>query len=231
MLTSIAFIPDGNRRYAKLNGLSLYQAYRLGVKKAWLTMRWLEEYPSIKTGTFYALSLKNLQRHKNELKLLFRIFEKEFERIKKNRYFKDHEIRIKFIGRIDLLGRRIQEKIKAIESYTEQFGKKLINIALGYDGQREIVDAAIKIAQDYKEGKLRLSELDENSFKSYLYNNFPEPDLIIRTSGEQRLSGFLTYMSAYSELYFCRKFWPEFGKEDLKQAIEEFGRRKRRFGR
>lgn len=231
MLNSIAFIPDGNRRYAMLQKIGLFEAYRLGVKKAWQTVRWLENYPSIKTGTFYALSLKNLKRHKTELKLLFKIFEQEFEKIKKTDYFEKKGVRIKFIGRTELLGERIRKKIADIEQYTESFSKKLINIALGYDGQREIVDAAVLIAEKYKEGELNINSLNEEKFKEYLYNNFPEPDLIIRTSGEQRLSGFLTYMSAYSELYFCKKYWPEFGKDDLNNAIEEYKRRERRFGK
>ncbi len=231
MLNSIAFIPDGNRRYAKSNKISLFEAYRLGVKKAWQTIRWLEQYPSITTGTFYALSLKNLRRHKTELKLLFRIFEQEFEKIKKTDYFERKGVRIKFIGRTELLSKKIQEKIADIEQYTESFGKRLINIALGYDGQREIVDAAMLIAEKYKEGELDINSLDEEKFKDYLYNNFPEPDLIIRTSGEQRLSGFLTYMSAYSELYFCNKYWPEFSKNELNNAVEEYKRRERRFGK
>ena len=231
MLSSIAFIPDGNRRYAKLNGLSLAEAYRLGVKKAWQTIKWFEKYPSIKVGSFYALSLKNLQRHKYELRLLFRIFEKEFERVKESDYFEREGIRIKFIGRIDLLGKRIQRYVREIEEYTANFNNRLINIALGYDGKREIVDAARQIAMDYKEEKIDLEKLDEKRFTRYLYHSFPEPDLIIRTSGEQRLSGFLTYMSAYSELYFCRKYWPEFSMHDLKNAIQDYERRERRFGK
>ena len=231
MLNSIAFIPDGNRRYARLKGLNLAEAYMLGVKKAWQTIRWLEKYPSVKVGSFYALSLKNLQRHKHELRLLFRIFEKEFEKVKESDYFEEKGIRIKFIGRIDLLGKRIQRYIREIEEYTADFNNRLINIALGYDGKREIVDAAVQIARDYKEGKLELEKLDEESFSNYLYNSFPEPDLIIRTSGEQRLSGFLTYMSAYSELYFCNKYWPEFSKQDLDNAIEDYMKRERRFGK
>ena len=98
MLNSIAFIPDGNRRYAKLKKIGLFEAYRLGVKKAWQTIRWLEEYPSITTGTFYALSLKNLRRHKTELKLLFRIFEQEFEKVKKTDYFERKGVRTYLSG-------------------------------------------------------------------------------------------------------------------------------------
>lgn len=231
MLKSIAFIPDGNRRYARRSGLSLAEAYALGVKKAWQTLNWLEDYPSIKVGSFYALSLKNLQRKKHELNLLFRIFEREFKAAKESNYFAEHGIRIKFIGRLDLLSNRIRRHIAEIEEQTADFSKRLINIALGYDGRQEIVDAAIQLARDYKEGRIELEELNEEKFSNYLYNNFPEPDLIIRTSGEQRLSGFLTYLSAYSELYFCKKYWPEFERADLEAAIEDYNSRQRRFGR
>jgi len=231
MLRSIAFIPDGNRRYAKRAGLSLAKAYILGVKKAWQTLTWLEDYPNIKVGSFYALSLKNLQRKRHELNLLFRIFEKEFKAIKKSNYFEEHGIKIKFIGRLDLLSSRIRAHIRDIEEYTANFSNRLINIALGYDGRQEIIDAAVRVAEDYKEGRLDISKLNEEKFSDYLYYNFPEPDLIIRTSGEHRLSGFLTYLSTYSELYFCQKYWPEFEKTDLEAAIEDYESRERRFGR
>ncbi|MCX8189840.1 MAG: polyprenyl diphosphate synthase [Candidatus Diapherotrites archaeon] len=231
MLKSIAFIPDGNRRFAKESGMSLAKAYSLGVKKAWQTLEWLEEYPSIRVGSFYALSLKNLERSKRELNLLFKIFDKEFLSIKKKNYLRDKGIRVKFIGRLDLLGKHIRKHILDIESKTADLNNKLINIAIGYDGRREIVDAAVNIAREVSEGKLRANEVDEKVFSNYLYGNFQEPDLIIRTSGEQRLSGFLTYLSAYSELYFCQKYWPEFEKRDLDEAIAEYSRRERRFGK
>lgn len=231
MLRSVAFIPDGNRRFAKEKRMPLVKAYSLGVKKAWQTLEWLEDYPSIRVGSFYALSLRNLERSKRELNLLLKIFDREFLTLKKKNYLRDNGIRIKFIGRLELLNERIKKHIADIESETSDLNNRLINIAIGYDGRREIVDAAISIAKDVSEGKLSADEIDENVFSRYLYGNFTEPDLIIRTSGEQRLSGFLTYLSAYSELYFCPKYWPDFEKHDLQKAIDDYNRRERRFGK
>ncbi len=119
----------------------------------------------------------------------------------------------------------------SVEKRTENFSKKTINLALGYNGQAEIVDAAKKVAEQYKHGLIKLNDLTVDSFKNFLYASFPEPDLIIRTSGTQRLSGFLTYQSSYSELYFCKKYWPEFSKTDLNEAITSFNERKRKFGK
>ncbi len=230
-LTSIAFIPDGNRRYASHAGISLVQSYIKGTQKAWEVMDWLEKYPKITVGTFWALSNENLKRTGTELKLLFRIFEKELDKTKKSDFFEKNGIRIKFIGRLNSLPESIQKKTKELETLTEGFAKRTVNIALGYGGRTEIVDAAKNIALEYSKNKIDLDKLDEEEFKNYLYNSFPDPDLIIRTSGTARLSGFLSYQSAYSELYFCPKYWPEFSEQDLAQAISTYSDRDRKFGK
>lgn len=230
MLSSIAFIPDGNRRYARLHKIPFIKAYSLGTKKAWQTIEWLNKYPRIKTGIFYTLSLKNLARKKHELSLLFSIFEKELKKVTDTDYFERNGIRLKFIGRLNELPERIQKRIAEAEEATANYSKKVINLALGYDGQTEIVDAAKQIALDFKEGRLDLSKLNEKSFNNYLYSP-SEPDLIIRTSGTQRLSGFLSYQSSYSELYFCDKYWPEFEETDLAKAIRDYDLRQRNLGK
>jgi len=229
-LNSIAFIPDGNRRYAKVAGISLVESYLKGTQKAWEVMEWLKKYPKITVGTFWALSNENLERTTAELHLLFKIFEKELDKTIKNDFFEKNGIRIKFVGRLYSLPKKIQEKVKELEHATEIFSKKTVNIALHYGGRAEIVDAAKKILTDFKQNKLTLNELNEERFKNYLY--FPiEPDLIIRTSGTNRLSGFMPYQSVYSELYFCPKYWPEFSEQDLEQAIDAFNERERRYGK
>jgi tritrans,polycis-undecaprenyl-diphosphate synthase [geranylgeranyl-diphosphate specific] len=139
-------------------------------------------------------------------------------------------MQLKFIGRLDELPEKIREKIAEAEETTADYSKKIIYLALGYDGQAEIVDAAKQVALDYSEGKIDLKELDEQSFKKYLYMP-KEPEMIIRTSGEQRLSGFLPYQSAYSELYFCDKYWPEFEQSDLAKAVRDYGIRKKNYGK
>ncbi len=231
MLSSIAFIPDGNRRFAMQSGINFLKAYQLGTKKAWDVMHWLEEYPRVKDGTFWMLSLENIQKRKAELSVLFKIFDRELDKVKKSGYFEANQIRLRFFGKIEMLPKRLVEKISEAEQFTADFKKKTINLALGYSGRAEIVDAAKRLAADLKENKIGLEEVNENSFKKYLYAAFPDPDLIIRTSGAMRLSGFLPYQSAYSELYFCSHYWPEFSQQDLRDAIGSFEERQRNFGK
>lgn len=231
-LTSIAFIPDGNRRYAEQNRISLLKSYQAGTRKAWDVLEWLTKYPAIKTGTFYTLSLENFHNRSSlELRALFRIFEHELDSIKSKAIVEREKIRFKFLGRTGLFPKKIQEKITAAEELTAGNKKHTVNLAIGYNGQAEIVDAAKKLAEDYKARNISLESIDEKAFRNYLYDSFPEPDLLIRTSGTKRLSGFLTYQSAYSELCFIDKHWPEFSEADLDSAISEYESRERRFGR
>jgi tritrans,polycis-undecaprenyl-diphosphate synthase [geranylgeranyl-diphosphate specific] len=231
MIESIAFIPDGNRRYAKQAHISLLESYSLGTNKSWQVLNWLTKYPTIKVGTFYTFSLKNFQRSSLELKILMKIFEKELDKVKDQKILQDNGINLKFIGRREQFPRAIQEKMKKAEKYTSQFTDKTINLALGYDGQTEIIDAAQKFAMAVKKGKTLPETLSVESFKEYLYSDFKEPDLIIRTSNEQRLSGFLTYQSAYSEFAFINKFWPQIEENDIDKIINDFNERERRFGK
>lgn len=231
MLESIAFIPDGNRRYARKVGINFLQAYQLGTQKAWNVMHWLEDYDSVKSGTFWMLSLENMLKRKAELGMLFRIFDREIDKVKNSGYFEQNQVNIRFFGRLDLLPKKLLEKVKQAEDFTRDFKKRTINLALGYSGRAEIVDAAKRLALDAQNGAVDLEEVDEQSFSKYLYADLREPDLMIRTSGEQRTSGFLPFQSTYSELYFCRHYWPEFSKQDLDEAIADFGARQRNFGK
>ncbi|MFH0955552.1 MAG: polyprenyl diphosphate synthase [Candidatus Micrarchaeota archaeon] len=231
-LQSIAFIPDGNRRYAKVHQISLLQSYQLGTQKAWDVIDWLKPYKNIKSGTFYTLSLENLTRKKNEIGLLLKVFEREIDKALNSPVFEKDDLKLQFVGRLNAFPKKIQDKMKKLQERTENFKSKTINLALGYSGQAEIADAAKKIAEDYQNNKIDLTKLDEKKFREYLYNPLmADPDLIIRTSGTQRLSGFLTYQSAYSELLFCNKYWPEFEKSDLDFAVRDFDNRQRNFGK
>lgn len=229
-LTSIAFIPDGNRRYAQKQGIDLVKAYQLGTQKAWDVLDWLKDYPKIKTGTFYTLSFENLTRSLQEKIVLFRIFEKELEKVFSTTRFVDDQVRLRIIGRIEALPKKLKEKIFKAEEATRDFKKKTVNLAIGYNGRIEIVDAVKKILRE-KEYNTRPGDLDEETFKKYLYSDFPDPDMLIRTSGTKRLSAFLTYQTVYSELYFLDKLWPEIEKTDLDLAIMEYNDRERRFGK
>ena len=231
MLESIAFIPDGNRRYAKLAGVSLLESYSAGTQKAWDVLNWLTKYKSIKTGTFYTFSLKNFNRSKLELSVLMKLFEKELDKVKQREIIPREGIRLKFIGKKELFPGKLQKKMNDAEEYTSQFHKRTIHLALGYDGQTEIIDAAKKFALDVSKGKVLAQDLTPESFKEYLYADFQAPDLIVRTSNEQRLSGFLTYQSSYSELAFIDKYWPQFSETDLDKVVGEYNARQRRFGK
>jgi len=231
LLSSIAFIPDGNRRFAREQRISFLKAYQLGTKKAWDVMHWLEDYPKIKDGTFWMLSLENMTKRKTELSVLFKIFNRELSKVKDSGYFEAQQIRLRFFGKLEMLPKKLLEKIREAEKFTQDFGKRTINLALGYSGRAEIVDAAKQLALDLKENRIELNKVNEDSFKKYLYSGFPDPDLIVRTSGAMRLSGFLPYQSAYSELYFCEHYWPEFSQEDLQEAINSFEQRQRNFGK
>ena len=230
-LNSIAFIPDGNRRYARMIGLPLFEAYRLGTKKAWNVIGWLSKYRQVKVGTFYTLSMENVKRSSMELNVLFKIFERELDKIKRSNIIEDQGIKLKFVGRLDLLPKKIQDKMVKALAFTQENDKKVINLAIGYDGQQEIVDAAKKIALEYEQGELDLETLTPQTFNNYLYTEDVNPDLIVRTSGAERLSGFLTYQSSYSELAFVDKFWPELTEADLDEVVREYYNRKRTFGK
>ncbi len=230
-LESIAFIPDGNRRFARQSGVNFLKAYQMGTNKAWQVMDWLEEYKTVKTGTFWMLSLENIQKRSAELGLLFKIFDRELDKATKSGYFESNEIRLKFFGRLELLPEKLLGKVRQAEELTENFKKRTINLALGYSGRAEIVDAAKKLALDAKEGRIDINAIDEKKFENYLYAKLDDPDLIIRTGGAKRTSGFLPYQSDYSELYFCQHYWPEFSKEDLGEAVADFELRQRNFGK
>ncbi len=230
-LSSIAFIPDGNRRFAAQANMNIAEAYKLGTQRSWDVMQWLGEYPSIKVASFYTLSLENITRSSTEMSILFSIFEEEADKILKDEVYKSSEFAIKFLGRLEKFPLHLRQKMNLIQEKSQDYAKRVINVAIGYNGRTEIVDAAKKLAQDVADKKINVNSIDENSFKNYLYSNFSDPDMIVRTGKTQRLSGFLTYQSVYSELYFTNKFWPEFSREDLNVAVKEFDARERRFGK
>ena len=231
MLESIAFIPDGNRRYAKKANISLAESYSLGTQKAWDVLNWLSKYPSITTGTFYTFSIKNFSRSKDELGILFNIFEKQLFRVLHEKIDENKGVKIKFLGHTNLFPKNLQEEMKKVEEKTSIYSQRTLNLALGYDGQTEIIDATKKFAKDVSSGKVDANSLTPESFSKYLYSDFKAPDLIVRTSNEQRLSGFLTYQSSYSELAFIDKYWPELTKEDVDKVVLDFEERERRFGK
>lgn len=221
----IAIIPDGNRRWSKKHGKSKQEGYAEGIRHIGDVLKWCKEY-NIHMLTMWGFSLENFQRDKEEISGLFELFKqnlkKALESDEKNKY----EVRVRFFGRLHLFPREIQEMIKKAEEISAKNEKYQLNLLLSYGGRAEIVDAINSII---KEG---YKEVDEEIVSKHMYTaGLPDPDLMIRTSGEQRLSGLLPWQTVYSELYFCKKLWPDFGKKDFEAALKQYAKRQRRFGR
>ena len=162
-----------------------------------------------------------------------RIAGEKFRKLLTNERIHRNKVHVKVIGRVNLLPESLQELILNVEKATANYDKQFLNFAFAYGGRAEIVDATKTIAEKVKNGELNLDELDENTFEKYLYTSHmpkQDPDLIVRTSGEERLSGFLLWQSAYSELCFLDVYWPDFRLIDLLRAIRTFQKRKRRYG-
>lgn len=229
----IGVILDGNRRFARQLMKMPWMGHKWGLEKAREVLQWTCE-AGVKYLTAYVLSLENLKsRPKRELKFILSYLEKEAESIVADTTHIIHrkKINVRFIGRVHLLPERLQEKFHAVENKTKGYRKHFLDVAVAYGGQQEIVDAVKKIMEKGLKGMLKPSDLDEAMMKHHLYTNgHPAPDMIVRTGGEARLSNFLPFQSAYSELLFTEKKWPELTKEDFDGFIREFQRRKRRFG-
>ncbi|MCK4884188.1 MAG: di-trans,poly-cis-decaprenylcistransferase [Candidatus Diapherotrites archaeon] len=231
MLNSIAFIPDGTRTYAKQNNLSVKNAYSLAVNNAWNILEETMSYKTINSGTYWALSTENFKRSKFQLQVLFKIFQKQLEKIPEMDFFENHGVKLNFIGQRQLLPNKIQKLMEFNEQKTADYGEKQLNIAIAYGGRTEIADACKQICAKVQNNELSINQINESTVKENLYPGTVDPDMIIRTKGVMRTSGFLPFQSAYSEYYFSKKLWPEFNKTDLKEAIEDFNSRKRNFGK
>lgn len=227
----VGIILDGNRRFAKRLMKPSWKGHEWGAKKVENLLDWCLDL-NIKTVTLYAFSIENLNRPKMEFNMLMKLFEKNFNRVAKHPRIHENKVRIKVIGRPDLLPEKVQKAIKNAEESTKDYSNMSIIFAIAYGGRQEILDATRKIAIAVKNNKLDASKITADVFKHNLYTNgIADPDLIIRTSGEHRTSGFLLWQGAYSEYYFCSKPWPEFEREDLEAAINDYNKRQRRFGK
>lgn len=223
-------IPDGNRRYAGKYGLSFFHAYRHGVEKVRKFAAWVLEYRDVKHVTFFALSTENLQRSRAELELLFKIFKEEIKRTEEDPIIHENKVKVKFIGDRSSLPGDLVKAMERLEEITSSYNQYNLTLALGYGGRSEIVRCIKRLLS----GEVALEAVDERSVFQCLDTNFleyPEPDVLLRTGGEKRISNFLLYQTAYSELFFLDKYWPEIEKEDLREILVEYSRRQRRFGR
>lgn len=231
----IAIIPNGNRRWAQTRGLDPIEGHRYGYEKMRDVLQWIYDL-GIKVVTIYAMSYENcLYRSENEKENLFNIIKNGFEELINSNIIHKYRVRIKVFGKIELVRDDVIKYAKLLEKETKEYSDRYLNIALCYGGRQEIVNAIKNIALDVLNGKIKLENISEDYVRKYLdtshLKSFSEPDLVIRTSGEMRISNFLLWQIAYSELYFCDVFWPDFRKIDLYRAIRSYQRRERRFGR
>jgi len=225
----IAIIMDGNGRWAKERGLPRTAGHRQGVGR-------VEEITDaalrlgVKVITFFAFSAENWDRPKREISVLMRYLDNFLDR--QIRKLDKNNIRFMVIGDPERIPKEIQKKIKKAEAATQDNTAMTLVLALSYGSRQEIVEAAKKIAGAVARGGLNPDNLNSETFSRYLYTaGLPDPDLLIRTSGEMRISNFLLWQLSYAELYFVKKYWPDFAGRDLEEAIEEFQKRERRFGR
>ncbi|MFH1478968.1 MAG: isoprenyl transferase [Candidatus Omnitrophota bacterium] len=224
----IAIIMDGNGRWAKERHLPKLAGHKKGVE----TVRKIVESCikfDIRYLTLYAFSAENWARPKDEVNGLFKLLDNFLDR--EMALFHDNKVRLCIIGERDRLRENLRKKIEKYELETRGYKTLTTNIALSYGSRQEILGAVKSIIKDVKDGVLDPSCIDEKAFASYLYTrDCPDPDLLIRTSGEMRVSNFLLWQISYSELYVTKKYWPDFTGSDLKKAIDEYKARERRFG-
>lgn len=228
----IGVILDGNRRWARRRNLKAWLGHNYGAKKVEDFLKWCLDL-GIRSVTLYVFSMENFGRNSAEVGELMRLFEEYLKKTLKDDILAKNEVHVKFIGRLHQLPESLQGIIKKIETETEHYDKHYLNIAIAYGGRAELADAVKIIGGKIENGELSPDEIDESLIERYLYTSYlpqQDPDLIIRTSGEERLSGFLLWQSAYSELYFCDVFWPEFRKIDFWRAIRVYEQRQRRYG-
>jgi tritrans,polycis-undecaprenyl-diphosphate synthase [geranylgeranyl-diphosphate specific] len=228
----IAIVLDGNRRWASERMLTSWMGHQFGAEKVRRLLEWCMDL-NVKSITVYAFSTENFQRPKEEVAEIMKIAEEKLREILTDEGIHKNQVRVKVIGRLALLPKNLQQLIWEVEQDTKDYDQHFLNVALAYGGRAEIVDATKQIAQKIENGELSPEAINEEMFENHLYTaHLPkqDPDLIIRTSGEERLSGFLLWQSAYSELCFLDVYWPDFRRIDLLRAVRTYQKRRRRFG-
>lgn len=221
----LGIIPDGNRRWAKEKGLPTFEGHRRGLAKFKQVAKWCKKR-GVKIITIFGFSTENWARSPQEVNYLMRLFSRSL--IDNIGDFTRDGVRIKILGQKNKLPKFLRASIKKTENLTRRNKELILNIALNYGGRADIVQAIKKLVIQGAPAK----KIDEFLVGKNLWTGkMPNPDLIIRTAGEQRISNFLIWQGAYAELYFLRKYWPEFTEQDLNEALEEYQARQRRFGK
>ena len=224
----VAIIMDGNGRWARARHVPKMAGHRAGVKAAQRIIEAARDM-GIKVLNLYTFSTENWARPRREIDALFGLLKEYLD--KEEDKFNENNVRFSVVGRMAGLPVPIQERLKKVMESTKNNTAMRLCLALNYGARLEIINAARLMAQDAIDGRLSLDDIDEKIFSRYLYTKeIPDPDLLIRTSGESRISNFLLWQISYSELYFTKKLWPDFGRNDLKKAIDEYANRERRFG-
>jgi len=221
----VAIIMDGNGRWAKQRGLPRSEGHRQGTENLRRTIRAAVEF-GVQIMTIYAFSTENWSRPRREVMLLMRILEMVIDR--ELRELHDEGVQIRHIGELDGIEPRLAQKVVDACDYTRENQRLILNVAFNYGGRDEIVHAVQQIVRD----GIPADDITEETISSYIYtSDLPDPDLIIRTSGEFRLSNFLIWQGAYSEIYTTPTYWPDFDRLEFHKALVEYGNRRRRFGK
>lgn len=229
----IGVILDGNRRWALQHEKVPWEGHYAGRENVKKFLNWCLNL-KIKTISLYALSTENFSRSKQELDELMKMYENGLREVLSSDLLNKYQVNVRVIGRPSLLPLTLQELVQKLEEKTESYDQFYLNIALAYGGRSEIVDATKKIAKLIQNGEVTPEEINEKLIEQHLYTAHlpqPDPDLIIRTGSESRLSNFLLWQAAYSELFIIDVYWPDFREIDLERAIRDFQKRKRRFGK
>ena len=221
---------DGNRRYAAQAGLFSEQGHILGKNSLEKLLDWCMDL-DIRIVTVYAFSMENLNRDEKEVDTLMSLFNSSFKEISKDERVHKNKIKIKVIGSPEKLPKKVQNSILEAEEKTKDYSNFQLNIAVAYSGRQEIIHAVKTIVNKAVSGEIQTSDINSSLLSSHLYTgDLPDPDLILRTSGEERISNFLLWQIAYAELYFADVYWPALRKIDFLRAIRSFQLRKRRLG-
>ena len=228
----VSIIMDGNRRFAWSQSLERDVGHLRGKEKLKEVMEWVLNL-KIKYLTVYALSTENINaRGSEELESLYDLYEIGLNEIAEDPLIHSKNVKVQAVGRIDELPEKVKKAIKNAEERTSSYSDYIFTVCLAYGGREEIVDAVKDVAKDYAGGKIELDMINSEEISNRLYSaEIPDPDLVIRTSGEERISNFLLWQIAYSELYFTDVHWPSFSRNDLYEAIESYQYRRRKYGK
>ena len=227
----VSIIMDGNRRFAWNKSSPVGLGHSEGKEKLKEVMDWVLDL-GIPYFTVYALSTENItEREDDELDVLYDLYVSGLHEISEDSRIHDRGVRVQVVGRLGMLPKRVRDAISHAEEVTSLYCDFTFSVCLAYGGREEIIDAVKSVAVDHASGNLDIDSIDSSEINNRMYaSELPDPDLVIRTSGEERISNFLLWQIAYSELHFSDVFWPSFSKSDLYEAIESYQQRRRRYG-